>query len=563
MDKTAKRKGNRVVKEKESKSFRAQIICICNKDCATVIDVVNQKDIFDQFYGLPSWSKKTEFLRSIVNRESVKENLNPRINLKDRDFFSTYHFFDSDGKKQRVCSSFVTKLLQINRMKLFRGAASIKSNPFAIDRRGKGSHRKTAAEHTAFAKQFMQTIPCYESKIDSNSFDTKYLHPNLTLNTIYRLYGNMCDFKQKQKLSKSVFVKCFKTNYPHLQAFKPEKSKCSICQNNDEKKKVKVLAPTTLENIEKQQDDHLMELRELKNELISSINEPEVGVEIFVFEMQRPLQLPLLPIEESYDLRCLWLSNFCIYDEFDKKANMYVWDETTAKRGPEEIASCLFKHIADVISKTTKKVILYSDTLDLYRNIQIPAMLGKIFDYRNDYELETIEQRFFFPGHSSNDCNRCFDTLEKKMKTTQSLFTPDDWIELISSCKQSNQNFNVHKMSNKDFLSTDAIMSYRTAEEVSWADVKGVTLIRSEPLNIRAKYFSQNTEQIIPLYKSNCGEMLIYKNANGLAISKRKYDDLIAKTLKSLPAEKRLYYENIQHDANLQDNDLALASYRL
>lgn len=227
MDKTAKTKQKRVVIKNETKTFRAQIICNCNKDCATVIDVVNQKDIFDQFYGLPSWSKKTEFLRSIVNRESVKENLNPRINLKDRDLFSTYHFFDSVGKKQRVCSLFVTKLLQINRMKLFRVAASIKSNPFAIDRRGKGSNRKTTAELTAFAKQFMQTIPCYESKIDSNSFDTKYLHPNLTLNTIYRLYRNMCDFKQKQKLSKSVFVKCFKTNYPNLQAFEPEKSKCS------------------------------------------------------------------------------------------------------------------------------------------------------------------------------------------------------------------------------------------------------------------------------------------------------------------------------------------------
>lgn len=92
----------------------------------------------------------------------------------------------------------------------------------------------------------------------------------------------------------------------------------------------------------------------------------KIGVEIFTFERQRPLQMPLLPIDESYDLRCLWLSNLCIFDELDKTPYMYVWDETTAKRGPEEIASCLYKHIAEAIPKTTKKVILYSDATDLY-----------------------------------------------------------------------------------------------------------------------------------------------------------------------------------------------------
>lgn len=91
-----------------------------------------------------------------------------------------------------------------------------------------------------------------------------------------------------------------------------------------------------------------------------------------------------------------------------------MWDEKTAERGPEEI-----------IPKTTKKIILYSDALDLYRNLQITVMLGKIFDYQES-ELQSIEQRFFFPGHSKNDCNRCFDTIERKIKASQNLHTPDD-----------------------------------------------------------------------------------------------------------------------------------------
>lgn len=558
--KTKQKKGK--VKKENTKSFRAQIVCKCNKNCAARIDVVNQKDIFDQFYGCSSWSKETEFLRSIVNREPVKENLNPQINLKKKDFFSTYNLYNSDGEKQRVCLSFITGLLQVNRTKVFRAVASIKNNPFAVDRRGKSSKKKTAAEATAFAKEFIQSIPSYESKIDPNLSDTKFLHPNLTVNAIYRLYGNMCEFKQKRQMSKSVFMKCFKTNFPHLQAFKVDKSKCLVCQDIDESKKFKVLSPAVLEDIQKQKNDHYMALRQLKNELINNIDEPEIGVEILTFELQRPLQLPLLPIDESYDVRCLWLSNLCVFDELDKKAYMYVWDEITAKRGPEEIASCLLNHISDVIPESTRKVVLYSDSSDLYRNMQITAILGKLFDYTTD-ELQTIEQRFFFSGHSANDCNRCFDTIEKKIKTSHNLFTPDDWVQLVSSCKQSNNNFNVNKMCSKDFVSTKGLKMVIKEDDINWANVKSIICSRSEPSKIRLKYFNQDIEKIVPLYELNCAQKLTYKHTNELAISKAKHDDIATKTLKCIPPEKREYYQNIQYDAALKDEEFALASHNL
>lgn len=194
-------------------------------------------------------------------------------------------------------------------MKLFRAVSSTISNPYAIDGRGKAPKRKTATEDIAFAKQFIQSFPQYESKIDSNSFDAKYLHPNMTMITVYRLYENMCEFKQRKKLSKTVFIGIFKTNFPRLQPFKPEKSQCSICQSNHKQKKIKVLAPDVLQNIQKKEDNHFSVLRKVKNELINSVHEPKIGVEVFTFELQRPLPMPLLPIDESYDLRCLWLSN--------------------------------------------------------------------------------------------------------------------------------------------------------------------------------------------------------------------------------------------------------------
>lgn len=157
-----------------------------------MIDVDVQKDIFNQFNSLKSWSKKTLFLRSIVNREPVKENLSPRRSLKKREFFSSYHLNDGNGQPQRVCSQFVERLLQIPRAKLFRAASSATKNPDAIDGRGKKPKNRTDPAYIIFIENFLQTFPCYESRIKPSPI--KYIHPNLTLSKLYELYINFCNF---------------------------------------------------------------------------------------------------------------------------------------------------------------------------------------------------------------------------------------------------------------------------------------------------------------------------------------------------------------------------------
>lgn len=70
--------------------------------------------------------------------------------------------------------------------------------------------------------------------------------------------------------------------------------------------------------------------------------------------------------------------------------------------------------------------------------------------------LETIEQQFFFPGHSRNDCDRCFEMKNNCLEasnSTSDLFTPKDWIELISSSKQKNPKFDLSNMTSTDFYS--------------------------------------------------------------------------------------------------------------
>lgn len=237
-----------------------------------MIDVVTQKDIFDKFHNLPTWTKKTNFLRSIVKREPVKENLDPRSNIKSKSFFTYCYFCDENEKIQRVCMLFVSKLLQINRSKIFRAASSLSTNPFSIDRRGSAPKNKTAASDIRFITKFIGTFPCYESKVNSKISDIKYFHPSLTLNKIYQLYLNACSLKQIKSVSKSIFTRTLTKQFSRYQTFKSLKSVCNFCHI----KKKKVLSPEITDATKLDEDKHLLALKDQKNELLKWNIDPEI-----------------------------------------------------------------------------------------------------------------------------------------------------------------------------------------------------------------------------------------------------------------------------------------------
>lgn len=68
--------------------------------------------------------------------------------------------------------------------------------------------------------------------------------------------------------------------------------------------------------------------------------------------------------------------------------------------------------------------------------------------------LEVIHHKFFVVGHSYNSCDRSFSTIERARKSTENLYAPDQWIELVQIAKKTNPKFVVTKMTAEDFFST-------------------------------------------------------------------------------------------------------------
>lgn len=157
---TAIKHTNVAGKRKTEKVFDTHNNCACKLKCYENIDILVQKSIFDHYHRLANWSQKTRFLRSIVERKRVKEQLSPKMNLKKREYTSKFFLIDDNNKRQQVCSLFIPKVLQIARSTVFRATQSKDKNPTAIEKRGKYPTNKTGVRKFFFMKSFIEKKPC-------------------------------------------------------------------------------------------------------------------------------------------------------------------------------------------------------------------------------------------------------------------------------------------------------------------------------------------------------------------------------------------------------------------
>lgn len=72
-------------------------------------------------------------------------------------------------------------------------------------------------------------------------------------------------------------------------------------------------------------------------------------------DLQKALPFPVLTVSDAYYKRNLYCYNFGVPD-FEKDSGFfYVWNETTAERGSQEISSCLLKHLKHNSNNKKKK----------------------------------------------------------------------------------------------------------------------------------------------------------------------------------------------------------------
>jgi len=143
----------------------------------------------------------------------------------------------------------------------------------------------------------------------------------------------------------------------NLSFFKPKKDLCVECE------KFRLASPEKKDLQKPIHAEHLKNkdiARDKKNnDKNRTVNEPELCVAIF--DSQKVLTTPQSEASSFYYKRKFAVYNFTIFDIGKRSGYCYVWDESEAKRGSNEIATCLLKFMKCMVEKGIKEFCFYSD----------------------------------------------------------------------------------------------------------------------------------------------------------------------------------------------------------
>lgn len=239
--------------------------------------------------------------------------------------------------------------------------------------------------------------------------------------------------REKKPVSETVYRSIF--NDQNLYFHAPAKDTCQKC----DKLKMQIEIADEEENTFRAQHElHLRKAEKarqaMKDDTEKSKENPHLGYHVVSFDLQKALPIPTITTSVAYYKRNMYCYNLGVHDLETDKSCMYVWDETVASRGSQEIASCLSVHIkSEAVGK--KHLIAYSDTCTgQNRNIKLALTLMKfVSDPTND--LCVVDHKFLVSGHSYMKNDSDFGNIEIAGKKKVH-FVPSDWYETIRTARK-------------------------------------------------------------------------------------------------------------------------------
>lgn len=435
-------------------------VCGCGRNCNSLISQEDRKSIFSRFWELGIYSVQNAYLSGLVKRLPVKQR-RPR---ESGDFLpkgprSVSYKYVLNVKNQSicVCKNYFLGTFNISNGRLQRclKKEELGRSP-GEDLRGKNScPTKTSDVAVEGVKEHISLFPKYTSHYTrAHNPNRKYLSPELNLRKMYELYKEYCDDKKmppEVRVKEHTYRKIFNNDF-NLSFHAPRKDTCAKC----DKLTIKLSVAANEEEKASLSRDHELHLRKAEKARKALKDDTEHaresdGVMVVTFDLQKALAFPKLTTSNAYYKRNMYAYNLGVHHTPTGESFMYVWDETVASRGSQEVGSCILKHI-ELHCSNFKHLIAYSDACTgQNRNLKLSLIWKTIVEDPGN-EITQVDHKFMVSGHSFLPNDRDFGHIEKAAKFA-SIFTPADWIRVITNARRK-KPFIVHKMEQSDFVST-------------------------------------------------------------------------------------------------------------
>ncbi|KAL0822827.1 hypothetical protein ABMA28_004824 [Loxostege sticticalis] len=525
--------------------------CSCSKKCHQLISK-EKREVEFQRYETP---KKRSYTVVHGNKSG---------NKKPKEFTRTYKIANVE-----VCRNMFVNNFQITPKKVDISLRKFRRDKCINDERGQsvGGWNKTQEEDVKFVKDFIDSLPKYEShyRRDQNS-GCQYLKLGMTNQKLYELY--LEKHKEvyeaaKAPVSFNTLKKIFFTNF-NLRCKSLKKDTCSRCDafNN----KIKNCTDEGQEKLKEERLKHLKRAEDLRENMKKDLLKAKTdeNFECLTFDLEKTLPLPRIPTSIVFYKRQLWLYNCGIHAGSDESAHCYVWIEGEAGRGAQEVGSCLIKYIKNKLNSKVQHLVLWSDCCGgQNRNIKIVLMLKAILNQHQS--LKTITLKYLESGHTFLPNDTDFSKIETQLKYHERIYTADEYISVIKRSKKKNP-IQVQRMGKEDFFSTKKIEKNIVNRKICVNKVK-VNWLQTKEILLKKEYMhtifmkTQNEEhQELNIEKKIKGKSLELTQddftllwPNGKEIPQAKLDDLKS-LFEFIPKDCLDFYNSLQGNSTLQDD---------
>lgn len=446
--------------------------CKCKHKCTVSFTPEDQVHINREYWDLGDYSKQALFLRTCIKVLKCKRALT--VSSRRAQTF-VYEF-----RGVQVCKKFFKSTLNISDGFITTWAKKQSENRFD-DKRGKhNNQRKINEDILALIKDHIESFPAVESHYTRAKSQRKYLSCILNIKRMARL------FKEKYpdtKISNSLYRRIFNTHY-NLSFHRPKKDACSTCEKY---KNAKDKAP-----LQEAYDAHMANKIMARESKERDKEEAKVnpGLKVFTFDLQSVLATPCSRVSDMYYVRKFATYNSTFYDLATGDGFCFLWNETTGKRGSNEIGTTMFKMLT-TLNDQVCDVILYSDCCGgQNRNRFIAALLM----YMNaTLNLKSITMKFLESGHTQMEADSMHSAIESRKKKA-CVYSPEEWPTILRLARVDNP-YKVIAMQNTEILDLqelfgqlgNSLKKNDDGKKVNWLKIKMLQVQRADPQSLYYK----------------------------------------------------------------------------
>jgi hypothetical protein len=526
------------------------LVANCSDGCLNKIGEDERKVIFDDFWKTGDKNVQDSFISSCIvtkvvgRRRSLSSDGCARRNSTNEYFLVAGHL------RHKVCKSFFMKTLNIGESRIRhikRKNSESTSGVICMDMRGKhGNSRKIASTLKDGIRMHIKMFPLYQSHYARERTDKLFLSPELNVRKMYELYVKQMNSVGEPSAKPWLYYSIFKKEFHYLSFASYKVDTCNTCDMY----KVNPIRGLNAEyDAHKQEAEAMYQNKRIDRDFAASSSDTAM----ICYDLQKCLPSPYLTCSQVFYKRVLWVYNLTIYEYNRKQGYCFMWPEHFARRGSNEIMSCLKKYIEILQSErpNIKKLILYSDSCPGQNKNSI--ILGGLKVIMESTCLESIQHNYLVPGHTHMECDHIHSLIDRCKKKSR-IFVPTDWYNVVRLAKTKEPLLYVVEMTKcmfYDFKTTPTV-SVAKNSNFSISKIRCFQLHKGED-RVLFKYSALQAEYQSASLTSkakNSATTLEILYHDGVKIPTPKYNDLIS-LLKFIPDLYHDYYAQLKHHGNV------------